>query len=69
MASKKVKEIISTLTDEQLREAIEQLDYTVWEDDAYLRELAREAYGEDNVLTMLGLAVPLALELNKRTKL
>lgn len=59
---------IEKLTDTQLREAIQSLQNVTWESDAILRVLASKIHGTDNTMTMLALAVPLAVELEKRTR-
>lgn len=59
--------IFQQLTNGELRQAINELSLSYWEDDAVLRKLAIDVYGEDNTMTMLGLAPFLAKELLKRT--
>lgn len=58
---------IKELTDFQLREAIRSLQNVTWDENALLRVLASKIHGEDNTMTMLMLAVPLAVELEERT--
>lgn len=68
MAKKsRTPEQIKKLSDSELREVIRSLQNVTWEYDALLRTLAKEIHGEDNVMTMLMLAVPLAVELEERT--
>ena len=63
-----IKKVISELSDQELIQAIEELDYITWEEDAILRKLAIKVFGKDNVVEMLALAPKLALELLKRAK-
>jgi len=58
---------IKELNDFELREAIRTLQYVTWEENALLRVLALKIHGDDNVVNMLSLAVPLAVELEERT--
>jgi hypothetical protein len=69
MGNKKSRtpEVIKNLTDFQLREAIRSLQNTTWDENALLRVLATKIHGDDNVVSMLSLAVPLAVELEERT--
>ena len=57
---------IKELTDNQLREAIQSLQNSGGE-KSLLRVLSLKINGRDYVTDMLILAVPLALELEKRT--
>ena len=70
--TEEVKELIrneeSEISDEKLRECIQSLQNLTWDDDAPLRLLALEVHGDDTVMHMLALAVPLAVELNIRTR-
>ena len=63
----KIPKDIKELTDIQLREVIRSLNNVTWDEDALLRTLASKIHGEDTVVTMLMLAVPLAIELEERT--
>lgn len=62
----KTPSAIKNLSNSQLSEAINSLQNITWEDDAILRKLALEIHGKNDVLTMLLLAVPLAIEANSR---
>lgn len=57
---------IQNLPTNYLREIIRSLDNETWEEDAPLRKLAIAVHGSDNIMLMLGLAVPLAIELDNR---
>lgn len=59
---------IQYLTEDELREIIQSLANRTWEEDAPIRKLAIQVYGEDTVVTMLGLAPALAMELEIRTR-
>jgi len=59
---------IQYLPEDELREIIQSLANRKWEEDALIRKLAIQVYGEDTVMTMLGLAPALAMELELRTR-
>lgn len=59
---------IQYLPEDELREIIQSLANRTWEEDALIRKLAIQVYGEDTVMTMLGLAPALAMELELRTR-
>ena len=68
MGKSRIHNEIKELTDLQLREAIQSLQNVTWKENDLLRVLARKIHGEDNIMTMLNLAVPLAVELEQRTR-
>lgn len=60
---------LQRLSGAELRSAIRSLQNRVWADDDPLRLLSIRIYGEeegDDVLFMLNLAIPLAVELERR---
>lgn len=59
---------IKYLPEDELREIIQSLGNRTWDEDAPIRKLAIQVYGEDNVIQMLGLAPQLAMELELRTR-
>lgn len=61
---------LKTVSDEDLREAIKSFKNTTWDEDAILRKLTIQMYGEgtDDVMHMLSMAVPLSIELEYRTR-
>jgi hypothetical protein len=59
---------IKYLPEDELREIIQSLSNRTWEEDALIRKLAIQVYGEDTVITMIGLAPALAMELEIRTR-
>ena len=59
---------IQYLPEDELREIIQSLANRTWEEDALIRKLAIQVYGEETVMTMLGLAPALAMELELRTR-
>lgn len=70
MANIHTTNIIKNLTDEELNEIVQSLTNTSWEEDHILRKVTCKCYkvglGEEDVMQMLSLAVPIAIELNKR---
>lgn len=66
--NKNVPAAIQELSTEAIRELICSLKNTVWDEEHLLRKVATQIHGEDNVLTMVSLAVPLAMELEWRTR-
>jgi len=67
----RIPPIIKGLPDERLRAAIRELGNMTWDDDAELRKVSKEVYGEeegDLVMQMLSLAIPMAREIEERTR-
>ena len=60
--------VIKHLPEDELRKVIQSLSNRTWEEDALIRKLAIQVYGEDTIMTMLGLAPALAMELEIRTR-
>lgn len=63
-----IPKAVKYLPEDELREIIQSLANRTWEEDAPIRKLAIQVYGEDTVITMLGLAPALAMELEIRTR-
>lgn len=63
-----MKPDFSKLSNSELREAILSLNNSTHDENSILRKIAKDMLGNDTVLSMVALGVPLALELEKRTK-
>ena len=63
-----IPKAIKYLPEDELREVIQSLSNRTWDEDAPIRKLAIQVHGEDTVMTMLGLAPALAMELEIRTR-
>lgn len=63
-------EIFQRLSDSELSEITRSFRNTTWDDDHIIRRIACEVYqlpeGEETVVHMLGLAVPVSLEWERR---
>ncbi len=62
-----IPQVIKDLSNDDLRFVIKSLQNITWDEDHKLRQLATAVHEEDTVVTMLALAVPLAMELEERT--
>ena len=64
------EEIIQRLTDNELSVLTRSFRNTSWEEDHIIRRIACEYYGlpegEETVMHMMGLAVPVAMEWQRR---
>ena len=69
MKKSRTPEAVKKLSDAELKNAIQHLQDPSWDDDCILRTIARDVFEEDNVMTILALGVPLAVELEERTRI
>ena len=63
----RIPQPVKDLTEKEVRELIKSLQNRTWEEEHPLRELAIKVHGDDNVVSMLALAVPLAIALESIT--